>query len=252
MMHSMRMPAVLLGAALFSACSGDAKTEGRVTTTTSDGTVATSMSGEAADERGVALVRVANATANIDNMQIRGDNGQLLPAVKYKTVSDYQRIDKSWNRFEVSGTQGGAYLPVETNREMLTDGHRYTMVVMREEDNAELKTRILRDDISADTTKSHLRVIHAARGTDEISVVAQGGETILKGVNYGSEAGFTDVTPWSGTLEIRTANDNRRLLTLPNFALQAGSSYTIVLSRKGAGALESFWFSDAQRPAVQY
>lgn len=248
MIRSIRTPVILLGAVFLAACSKDAQTEDAVETSMADGTVATSMSGDAADERGIALVRVVNAVPDMQRLMIRGDNMMELPAVDYKTVSPYQNIDQNWTRFEVSGAPGGVYAPIETNREMLSDGHRYTMLVMREEDGAELKTRILRDEISSDATKAHVRVIHAARGTDEINVVASGGETLFNGINYASEAGYKDVAPWKGTLEFRTEDGNRRLLALPNIDLQAGTSYTIVLARKNAGAIEAFWFADTPVP----
>jgi hypothetical protein len=196
----------------------------------------------------VALVRVVNAVPDLQQLMIRGDNMMELPAVDYQKVSPYQNIDQNWTRFEVSGAPGGAYAPIETNREMLSNGHRYTMLILREEEGTELKTRILRDEISSDATKAHVRVIHAARGTDEINVVAAGGETLFDGINYASEAGFKDLTPWKGTLEFRTEDGNRRLLTMPAVDLQAGSSYTIVLTRKNASTLEAFWFADTPAP----
>lgn len=248
MIRFIRTPALLLGAVLLAACGKDTQTEDAVTTSMADGTVGTSMSGDSADERGVALVRVVNAVPDMQRLMIRGDNMLELPAVDYKSVSPYQNIDQNWTRFEVSGAPGGAYSPMETNRELLTDGHRYTMFVLREEDGGELTTRIVRDEISSDATKAHVRIIHAARGTDEITVVAAGGETLFDGINYGSEAGYKDVDPWKGTLEFRTEDGNRQLLTMPNIDLQAGTSYTIVFARKAAGALEAFWFSDTPVP----
>jgi len=247
MMKAIRTPVVLLGALFVAACGGDAQTEGDVTTEMADGTVATSMSGDAADNSDVALVRVVNAAPDVSQLTIRGDNMQLLPAVNFQNVSDYQSIDNNWNRFEISGANDGTYSPLDINRELLINGYRYTMVVLREEDGGELRTRILRDDISSDNSKAHVRVIHAARGTEQVNVVAQGGETLL-GVNYGDDKGFEDVAPWSGTLELRSEDGNRELLALPNINLEAGVSYTIVLTRKQSSGIEAFWFSDRQAP----
>lgn len=248
MIRSLRAPVLLLGAVLVTACDSDAATDREVTTSTADGTVATSMSGDVADDRGVALVRVVNAVPDMPRLVIRGDNMLELPAVDYQKVSPYQNIDQNWTRFEVSGAAGGAYAPIETNREMLSDGHRYTIFVLREEDGTELKTRILRDEISSDATKAHVRVIHAARGTDDIKVVAAGGETLFDDLDYAEDADYKDLAPWKGALEIRTEDGNRRLLTLPDVDLQAGSSYTIVLTRKNASMLEAFWFADTPVP----
>ncbi len=248
MIRTIRTPVILLGAVFAAACSPDAQTESEVTTSMADGTVATSISGDSADARGVALVRVVNAVPDARSVTVRADDMRSMPAVDYKKVTPYTNIDANWARFEVSGGTAGTYAPLETNREVMADGHRYTMVVLREEDGAELKTRVLRDEISSDASKAHVRVIHAARGIDEVNVVAQGGETIFDGINYSNEGGFKDFDPWTGTLEFRTEDGNRRIATLSDVNFKAGTSYTVVLTRKDAKTVEAFWFSDTPTP----
>ena len=129
---------------------------------------------------------------------------------------------------------------------MLTDGHRYTIVVMRDSGSKGYETRVLRDEISDDTTQAFLRVVHAARGVDEVNVVQRGADTLLDGVNFTTEAGYRAVTPWTGTLEIRTEDGNRLVHSIPNLALTAGHSYTIVLTRGAGGRVESIRFDDSQ------
>jgi hypothetical protein len=231
--------------ALLSACR-DAQTDKEVTTRSSTGDAAVSMSGDSADKRGMALVRVVNAVPNAPKLVVRADPAHELAMAEYRKVTAYQPIDRNWVTFEVSTTGDSAFEPLTTNREMLTDGHRYTIVVMR--DSAQkFETRVLRDEISDDTANAHLRVIHAARGIDEVNVVRRGVEgTLLEGVNFTMEAGYRAIDPWNGTLEIRSEDGNRLLLTIPNLTLQAGKSYTIVLTRNAAGKLESFRFDDSQ------
>ena len=229
---------------LFTACR-DAQTDKNVTTRTSSGDAAVSISGDSADKRGVALVRVVNAVPGKTRLVVRADRDHQLTAAEYKTVTDYQPIDRNWVTFEIGTAGDSAFTPLATNREMLTDGHRYTIVVMR--DSAKnYETRVLRDEISDDTTAARLRVVHAARGVDEVNVVQRGAETLIDGVNFASEGGFKDVKPWTGTLQIRSESGNRLLLSIPNLALQAGRSYTIVLTKNSAGKLESFRFDDSQ------
>jgi hypothetical protein len=230
---------------LLGACR-DAQTDDAVTTRSSTGDAAVSMSGDSADKRGVALVRVVNAVPNATKLVVRADPAHELTAAEYKHVTAYQPIDRNWVTFEVSATGDSAFEPLATNREMLTDGHRYTIVVMR--DSAQkFETRVLRDEISDDTTQARLRVIHAARGIDEVNLVRRGVEgTLLDGVNFTMEAGYRSVDPWNGTLEVRSEDGNRLLLSIPNVALQAGKSYTVVLTRNAAGKLESFRFDDSQ------
>ena len=231
-------------AALFTACR-DAQTDKEVTTRTSTGDAAVSISGDSADKRGVALVRVVNAVPGQAHLVVRADRDHQLTGAEYKKVTEYQPIDRNWVTFEIGTTGDSAFTPLATNREMLTDGHRYTIVVMR--DSAKnYETRVLRDEISDDTTAARIRVVHAARGVDEVNVVQRGAETLIDGVNFASEGGYKAVNPWTGTLEIRAETGNRLLLSIPNVALQAGRSYTIVLTRNAAGKLESFRFDDSQ------
>ncbi len=229
-----------------AACGKDAQTEDAVQTKTSAGEASTSISGDSADKRGQALVRIANAVPGMNGLVVRSDDAHALPSVDYKKVTDYTPIDNNWVTFEVGGAPSTAYSPVQTNRELLTDGHRYTMLVMHDKDGTGYQSRIVRDDISTDQTKAHLRVIHAAPTIDEVNVIAKGGDKLFDGINFTSEAGFKDVDPWSGTLEFRTEDGNKLLGTLGNVNLKAGVSYTIVLATNKQGKLDSFWFEDQQ------
>lgn len=235
---------LLAATALLSACR-EAQTEKDVTTRTSTGEADVSMSGDSADKRGMALVRVVNTVPTTKRLIVRADPDHQLTAAEYRKVTEYQPIDRNWVTFEVSASGDSAFEPLATNREMLTDGHRYTIVVMRDSAKG-YGTRVLRDEISDDTTRAFLRVIHAARGIDEVNVNQRGIENaLMDGVNFATEAGYKAVEPWTGTLEIRSESGNRLLHTIPNLNLQAGRSYTIVLTRNAAGRLESFRFDDS-------
>lgn len=232
-------------AAVLTACSGESQTD-RPVTTDGPGTAATtSASGDSADRAGMALVRVVNAAAASDNLVIRADEAHALAPAAYKSVTPYQMIDKNWVTFQIRGTPGSNYEPLETNRELLTDGHRYSVVVLRDDKGQAFRTRVIRDDISSDMSTAHVRLIHAAAGIDEVNVIAKGAEKLFDGVNFTSEAGFKDVAPWTGTLEVRSEDGNRLLATIPNVELAAGKSVTIVLTRDAQGKLESFRFEDS-------
>ena len=244
-MSTVRVLTSALAVSAFLAGCQDAQTDKEVKTRTSTGDAAVSISGDSADKRGVALVRVINAVPGKNRLVIRADRDHQLTAAEYKTVTDYQPIDKNWVTFEIGPAGDSTFEPLATNREMLTDGHRYTIVVMR--DSAKnFETRVLRDEISADTTQARVRVIHAARGVNEVNLVQRGADTVVDGVNFTMEAGYKAVKPWTGTLEVRAESGNRLLLSIPDVALQAGRSYTIVLTRNAAGKLESFRFDDSQ------
>lgn len=230
-------------AAVFAGCR-DAQTDKEVTTRSSGGDAAVSMSGDSADKRGLALVRVVNAVPGEPRLVVRADRDHQLTAAEYRKVTEYQPIDRNWVTFEIGTASDTVFQPLATNREMLTDGHRYTIVVMR--DSAKnYETRVLRDEISDDTANARVRLIHAARGVDEVNLVRRGADAVVEGVNPTMEAGFVAVDPWTGTLEVRAESGNRLLLAIPNVSLQGGRSYTIVLTRNAAGKLEAFRFDDS-------
>jgi hypothetical protein len=176
---------------------------------------------------------------------VRADRDHQLAAAEYKTVTDYQPIDRNWVTFEIGSSGDSTFAPLATNREMLTDGNRYTIVVMRDSAKG-YETRVLRDEIAGDSTMARVRLIHAAHGTNDVKLVRRGSDTLIDGVNFTMEAGYKAVEPWTGTLEVRAESGNRLLLSIPDVSLQKGRSYTIVLTRNAAGKLESFRFDDSQ------
>lgn len=241
--------AAIVASTMSVACQ-KAQSDAEVATLTSEGAASVSMSGDLADSRGQALVRIVNAVPGSNGLQVMGDTGHMMPASSYKDVTDYHPIDNTWVKFEVMGSAGGVAVPLEANREFLTDGHRYTMVVMRDEEKSRFTTRVLRDEIAMDPSQAHLRVIHAAPNAGEINVRAKGGDEWFNGVNFTSEAGFKDLAPWSGAIEIRGEEGNKLLLTTPTIDMQSGKYYSLVVSRSPSGKLESFWFEDSPTTAM--
>ena len=230
------------------ACAKESQTDKPVETKTADGQLSASISGDSADKRGVALVRVVNASSTAKDLQVRADDQRMFPAVKFKQVSAYTPIDQTWATFQVGDSSGSAYAPLSTNRELLTDGHRYTVVVLRSEDGTKYETKVLKDVIENESGKARLRVVHAAPGAGEIQVYERNGEKIFGDVDYGDEDGFKSLPPWTGMLDIKSKDNKTTLFTTPAMTLEAGKSYTVVITRSAKGKLDGFWFEDSQVP----
>jgi hypothetical protein len=230
-------------------CSKDAETDRAVTSRTSAGDSSQSMSGVTADRRGEALVRIANAVPGSSGLVVSADDQRSLTPVDYRAVSAYQPIDKAWSTFRMGGA-GTEVAPMETNRELLTDGFRYTMVVMRKPDGPGYRTRIIRDDISPDSSTARVRVIHAAADVGEIDVLNKAGETVFGGINFASEAGYTSLPPQTAELRIVLEGGRRPLQQLAPVALLGGHSYTIIIAGTRTAA-QSFWIDDAQLVAAR-
>lgn len=243
-----RVPAAL---ALFTvvslaACRDTAQTDAVVDTNTAAGTLPPSMSADSAASRDVALVRVVNAVPASPTLRVRADDQRMMPAVGFQKVSDYVTIDRTWTTFEAGDSASTAFVPLTTDNTLLIDGRRYTLVVLRAENGTGYETRVLTDAIQNVAGRTRLRVVHAAPGAGEIQLRTRGGETLFKSVKYGADEDFSEFAPMSGILDIRTGDGRSVLYSTAPLMLDAGKSYTLVVTRSAAGALGAFWFEDMQ------
>lgn len=239
----------LLTAAFFStqACSKSADDQQAVETRTDDGTLVSAMTPENADAEGSAMIRVVNAVPLSSDLIVRADEMHSLPSVSYGQVSDYHSIDKTWASFQVGDTVAGTFAPLNTNRALLSNGARYTIVVLKNEQGDSFETRIARDEYVAEPNKVAVRVIHASPGIKEVKVQPRGGEVLVEGLDYGDEESYLQINPWSGVLEVRADERNEPMLVTPKVNFEAGKAYTLVLSRDKKGKVELFWFADAPK-----
>lgn len=226
------------------ACGREAGDDRTVETRTEDGTLA-AMSADSADERGVALVRVVNAVPMSREMMIRADEMHVLPAVKFRGVSAYQPIDKTWASFQIGDTVAGTFVPLNTNRELLTNGDRYSLIVLKNQEGTNFETLVVRDQLVQEPGKAAIRVVNAAPGLREVIVQPRNAERLVEGLDYGEEASYRTIDPWSGVLEIRADNRNESLITTPKMTFEAGKAYTLVISRTPQGKVDLFWFADS-------
>ena len=246
-MTAFRTTALALAAMIAAqACAKESQTDKPVETRSADGQLSASMSGDSADKRGVALVRIVNAVPASMDLQVRADEQRTLPMVRFQQVSGYTPIDQSWATFQVGDGAGTPFMPLTTNREMLTDGHRYTIVVLRSKDGSTYETRVIKDAIENEAGKARIRVIHAAPGAGEIQLRARSGETLFDGVDYGDDDGFKSIAPWTGIIDVRSNDGKTVLLSTPSKALDAGKSYTVIITRTEKGKLDAFWIEDTQ------
>ncbi|MCU0636021.1 MAG: DUF4397 domain-containing protein [Gemmatimonadaceae bacterium] len=209
------------------------------------GSTSTSMSADSASRRDLTLVRVINAASSGGELTVRADESRSLPPVGYKNVSPYVPIDENWTRFEVRGGSG-AFEPLATNREVMRDGQRYSIVVMRTQDGTGFDTRVVRDDPGTDSTRAHVRVIHAAPGVGDVTIRTANGQELFDDIGFSDEAGYKDVAPVSGALEVVTSDRPQRVTRVSDLSLTAGRSYTIVLTRTADGKIEAFHVEDVR------
>lgn len=240
MRNTSKVVATGLALAVTLACSG-AKTEKPVLTS-NDGQTQASPSGTEMAKEGKSLVRLVNAIPAKKGIDVSGGDRTVFTDIAYKSVTPYAEIRNNMVNFRLrsSGTDSS----LANNNEAMTDGYRYTIVALPGM-KGEPSMRVLRDEVVPDSGKARVRVINAAPDIGNVDVAMQGQkDPIFGGVGYGTEAGYKDIEPVSGTIEIRSDLKTRKPLLLKNMKFEAGKAYTIVLAGWGTGGIDAIAFDD--------
>jgi hypothetical protein len=188
-------------------------------------------SAEAVEERDRALVRVVNAIPSGPVTIWAGDSA-AFGGVAYKSATEYREIPD--NMFDFQIRSGGAESEaLAHNRENLEDGGHYTIVALPAENGQdERNLRVLDDDLKPVTSgKARVRFINGMPGDTDVDLFISGREDpLFDGVNFKVESGWNEFDPISGSLTARPDNRSTRLASLPNVRLEAGKSYTLLLT----------------------
>ena len=213
-----------------AACGGDRDT-GAVSSTTAGGT-SSAPAAEAVEERDNALVRVVHAIPRGGAVNIFAGDSAAFEGVEYRTVTPFKEMPDDYFGFRiVKGSDPEAELA--TNREKLDDGGHYTIVALPDEGGAgKANLRVLNDDLKPVTDgKARVRVIHAITNGPEVDLFVRGqDDAIFDGINFRKEAGWKEIDPVTGTLELRPQGKRNTLARVPNVAMQAGRTYTYVVA----------------------
>jgi hypothetical protein len=231
MFRELRAGMLASGAILLAAACNTNRDTGAVTSKTSQGTTNAPAS-ETLEKSDLALVRVINAIPGDAAVIFAGDS-TAFSGVGYKTATGFQKIPDDRFNFKL----GSRDKPLAENRENLAGGGHYTIVAMPDQGGADKRNlRVLNDDLKpVPTDKARVRVINAVPSDLEISVYLRGrADPLFDGINFKSEAGWNEIDPVAGTLEIRPEGKKNVLASLPNVKLEGGKSYTFVVAGKAA------------------
>jgi hypothetical protein len=217
----------------------------RAVTTTSDRGTTSSPSGDTVAARGHSMVRVINAVSNGAQITLLADERTIFDNVKAAQVTDYKEMSDNAVKFSVRSADQPSASGEGVNREVMGDGQRYTAVVLPKDNGKDYGLRVLHDELTPDSGKARIRVIHAAAGTGEVDVVLNGhsGE-LFSGLNFGNEGGFKDIDPTTGTLEVRRKDEKLQIATVKDMRLDAGHTYTVVIMGGPKAPLKTVTFED--------
>lgn len=204
-----------------------------------DGAVASDSSRE-----GSSMVRLVNTVPSDAAVDVYADDAPAFSGVAFKAVTPYQTLKDNLVTLELrapGSTPGDTAGPIAQNREMLSDGDRYTVVVLPAEDaDGEPTLRVLEEPTDAgEAGKARLRVVNAARGVETFDVFLPAStDPFFDDVDFRTEAGFKDMDAGTSRIVIRADDNGPVLLTLPERAFEAGKTYTIILTNKNTTGSE--------------
>jgi hypothetical protein len=226
---------ILAAAALvLTAACDKTRDTGTVTSKTSDQTT-TTPSTATAEKHDLAMVRVVNALAGGAPIDISAGDSLAFGGIKYKDATPYREIADNMFNFKLRAGAANGTKPLAENRENLNDGGHYTIVAMPDQggpDKANL--RVLDDELKPIALEhARVRFINAVPSGRDVDVILKSvSEPLFKGVNFKSEAGWKEVDPASGTLEVRPDGKETVITTVKDVKLEGGKSYTFVLTGK--------------------
>jgi Domain of unknown function (DUF4397) len=222
-------------AALLLAAGCDQTRDTRSVTSRAGDATSSAPGSEAASERNVALVRAVNAIPGNAQVNIWAGDSVAFKDVGYKAATDYREIPNHMFKFQLRGP-GADTTPLAVSRENLSGGAHYTIVALPGDDPKKRKQnlRVLTDDLKpVAAAVTRVRFVNGSGTADDVDVVLRGREEpLFKGVNFKSEAGWKEVEPMAGSLEIRRDRRPGTIASLGNVRLEGGRSYTLVLSGK--------------------
>lgn len=218
----------LVSAALAAlcACSSNKKTSENVTSEAPNGQPATSPSGQQTASQNMALVRFVEAVPG-QGMDLWFGDKQVFHGVAYKDVTQYIEVPAEHQDFKLEPSGNTQVNAPATESEGLTAGDRYTIVA--ETKDGKLALEVISDKITAPASgKAKVRVINVAMGLGKIDVVDSQGD-VATGISPDSATGYDNVVPASGSLEIRRADKHSDVARVPNFNIDPGKLYTIIV-----------------------
>jgi hypothetical protein len=176
-----------------------------------------------------------------------GDS-QAFSNVTYKTVTPYTELPDDRQRLTLKPSGQAQASALAENNENFAGGKHYTLVALpTSSEDPKPALKVLTDDLTPPTAgKARVRVINASPDVGEIDVYTMNNaDKLFGGVNFQSEAGYTEIAPTTTVVELRPEGKKQPLLMLPQFSFEPDKTYTIVvMGRARNNQLEAITVED--------
>ncbi len=221
-------------------------------------TAADLPAGSDSSHQGQSMVRVVNAVPSNEALDVFTDDANTFNGVAFKMVTPFKAIRDNMVTFKLrpaGAAVSDSTEPLAENHEMMSDGDRYTVVVLpadATDNDGHPKLRVLEEPTDAgDAGKARIRFVNAARGLKSFDVYVPGNaDAFFDDVDFGTEAGYKDMDATTGVIQVRADNAATVLLKVPQRSFEAGKTYTIIVTNKSATAqqLEAVTIEDEVAP----
>ena len=232
------------------ACSREASQDQSVRTTSEGGSTTAPPSADVA-KRDKALIRVVNAIPSNPAVDAFAGDSRTFFNVAYKSVTPYVEIADDFQKLTLKPS-GQSELLAENN-ESFSEGKHYTLLALPPAARDEKpEIRVIPDDLVPVTNgKARVRVINASPDAGELDIYTMNNaEKLFAGVNFKSEAGYTEINPTTTVVEVRPEGKKEALLMLPQFSFESNKTYTIVVMGNAAGKhLDAITVEDQLTPS---
>jgi hypothetical protein len=222
-------PVLAFSMAMTMACTRESSQNQPVKTTTDSGSSTAPASQDVA-KRDKALVRVVHAMPAQPAVDAFAGDAKTFSNVNYKTVTPYAELKD--DRQQLTLKPAGKPSPLAENSENFAGGKHYTVLALpTSEKDPKPELRVLADDLTPPSSgKARVRVINASPDVGEIDVyTVSNADKLFGGVNFKSEAGYTEITPTTTVVELRPQGKKESLLMMPQFSFEPNKTYTIVV-----------------------
>jgi hypothetical protein len=197
-----------------------------------------------------ALVRVINAIPGGGGVNIWAGDSAAFRSVPYKTVTPFRQLAANAANWQIKSAANAE--PLAENREAMQDGGHYTIVAMPDEGGPDKRNlRVLNDDFRpVPGDKARIRFINAVPGDDNVSLRLRGfKDALFDDVAFKREAGWKEVDPFTGTLDVRGKDKAGVVAHLANVKVLGGRSYTFVAAGR-PGKVDIIRIEDDVKPAT--
>lgn len=212
----------------------------------------TSAPAGAATPSYVRLSHLSPDTPNVDvylTSYTRPEWKLVIKGVGYGAVSQYQRVAP--DRYAVSMRPAGAAAsspPVLSTNVNAQSGKAYTVAGVGP--YADLGLAVINDDLTLPAAgQSRARVLNGSARAKTVSVNAQGGPTVTKGIAFAKTTAYAAVPAGKWTLQVNSTAQADLKATAP-VTLSAGDVYSLVVLDAPDGGLTLATHTDAVSAAV--